>query len=672
MERAHDENWELLETVARYKSLLDKHRDIIYRISAAGTLTFVNDAFCTTFGMARKAAIGTGFCPAPAPGFGALAQEPLDFNALAGDIAVETAKGPRWFEWETLPLREGPEGDEEGFQIIARDITARKEAERSLAAARIEAESANAAKSRFLATMSHDIRTPLNGLIGMTNLLDATTLTPEQRTYVEAIASSGETLLTLINSILDFSKIEAGHVNLEREPVEIRAMVQTAVELLAPKAHDKNVEIAWRVANDLPEMIETDSHRLMQIIMNLAGNAVKFTHEGGVFIEVRALAAEQGARRHMELAVIDTGPGLTQDEISVIFKEFDQAEGGLARRHGGTGLGLAITRRIVEALEGEVSVESTPGKGSVFRARLPLVSLDAADEVRPATDRRPDDAPHSLTHIVTHAASAHDARIWTLLASDLGAEARAVKSAADALKALEAAAANPPAALLCDLSCAADYTAPDLKARLEQIPRRIVVLKPEDRRHIETLLKQGFNGYLIRPIRPDSLKKLVFDDPGAVSDPDFADREEDVRVSDTLEGPQEPASTPAPSPVPPLRVLVAEDDAINALLTKTLLTRAGHDVTHVGNGDDVIDAFKNAPDAFDLILMDIHMPETDGLTATRVIRGHADGGAIPIVALTANAFPEDRRACRDAGMDDHLTKPLDPVALERTMARLCT
>ncbi|MEM6664901.1 MAG: ATP-binding protein [Pseudomonadota bacterium] len=649
IEKVNDENWELLETLDRYRNLIDHHRDIIYRLDNEGRVTFVNDAFTVAFGKSLDDIRNTPFRPtivtdAEAAGSAELAED----GHLAGDLLVETSHGRRWVEWETIPIRDG---DGDAFQVIGRDVTARRAAEQSLADARQEAEAANDAKGKFLATMSHEIRTPLNGIMGMANLLRSTALTPEQETYAKAIETSGETLMTLINDILDFSKIEAGHVDLVDEAVGIRQMIQDVVELLAPKAHDKGLEIAWRVAPDFPDQVATDGHRLQQILLNLAGNAVKFTEAGGVYLE-----AKRDGENRFAIAVTDTGVGLSEAEAEKIFEEFEQGEGGLSRKHGGTGLGLAITRRLAEAMGGSIKVESAKGEGATFTLVLPLKAvtedtvggtheMESAD-IRPLAGKR----------LLISSGAPLDGDVLSQLTADMGASLQSV----DDLSELPVAVASvKPHALLCDGEMVSRVPQAVLDALDGDGARRVVLIRPEDRGRIDDFRRQGFDSYLIRPVRPDTLRRIL---------------------AGEIDGDELPATeNKAPELAEPedktkLKILLAEDNDINALLTQTLLTRSGHDVTLVTDGNAAVSAFgsDNGDDAvYDLVLMDIHMPGKDGLSATREIRATEKGRNIPIIALTANAFAEDKRACREAGMNDHLTKPLDPRALSSAVARWC-
>ena len=384
VERLQDRTWRLAESEERYRSLIEAQLDVIVQRDRAGRITFANERFAELMGTSRETLIGSGERPtvieSGAPRIGA-------DGARVVDEAVRTPDGIRRLSWVETSIA-GRDGAPELVRA-GRDITERVAAERTLNEARAKAEAASEAKSRFLATVSHEFRTPLNGILGMAGLLLDTAPSPEQTTYIRAVKTSGQALLSLIDEILDFSKIEAGRIDLLAEPFDLRAVVEGVVELLAPKAQGKGIEIAAFVAPEVPARVVGDQDRLRQILVNLAGNAVKFTEAGGVGVIV-----EQGRDGVLSLAVHDTGPGIAEDRVPSLFEEFEQGDAELSRRHGGTGLGLAITRRIVERMQGEIAVDSTVGEGAVFEQalgvarRLRIVALTAnlrnADETSAA------------------------------------------------------------------------------------------------------------------------------------------------------------------------------------------------------------------------------------------------------------------------------------------------
>ena len=638
LDEAADRNWEIREAQERAASFFEAQDDLIVRRDRTGAITYVNDAYCALAGRPREELLGTGFVlPVVEQDETSL----LTDGTRSQDQKIAAADGARWIAWREVTVR--ADGSSE-MQSVGRDVTDRVLAERALAVARDQAEAANRAKSRFLTMVSHEIRTPLNGILGMADLLGDTPLTPEQATYLKAVKTSGETLLSLIEEVLEFSKIEAGRLDLAARPFALAAFVEEAVELLGPRAQAKGLEICGYVDERLPTRVVGDAARLRQVLFNLAGNAIKFTESGGVSIVVEAAPRPDA----IAISVRDTGIGISLQDQARIFLEFEQADDSSTRRYGGTGLGLAISNKIVEGMAGSISVESAPGQGSTFRALVPLPRAeDSEDPAFAAPDLGGSDVLIVATAAIEASLIARRLQRWgarTKIVPDDRVAAALLPEQMWSAVLVDHGLGTPSAAALARLAAA--------------IPRRIVMVTPAMRHELAALKEAGFPGYLIKPVRAASLAAHISGDEAF--DPATA-----------VDGPDTTNATRSGSG---LSILVAKDNEINALLARALLVKLGHRPTMAANGAAAVDSWLAARAAgtpYECVLMDLHMPEVDGPEATRRIRTiEAETAAprTPILALTANASAEDREACLAAGMDGFLAKPLDRERLAAALA----
>ena len=469
---------------------------------------------------------------------------------------------------------------------------------------------------QFLRLMSHEMRTPLNGVIGMLGLLQRTRLDGAQRAYAEAARQSAEHLLGLVNDLLDYARLEADRLEFDLAPVDPEALVRQVVELLAPRAHDKGLEIVgWSEGDALRPV--ADEGRLRQVLFNLAGNAVKFTEAGGVAVRAN-IEALAGGRARLTLTVDDTGPGVKAEARARIFEEFGHADAGDAVRVDGAGLGLAVVRKLADAMGGTVSVQDRmEGSGArfVFVADFDAVPAEAAGSPLAVAVRSPDPFVRAAAEAQARAGGAtvaEDADVLLVDHAQAGAEGQTL------------------------------VARPDRPA--------LILLRPTDRDLIGRYRGAGWAGYLIKPLRRASLEERV---------------QAAARRMPNAPCPAADDDRVAAARAFAARVLLVEDNPVGALLAKTLLKREGCTVETAATGEEAVQALKRA--RYDLVFMDMRMPGMDGPTATRAIR--AGGDRTPIVALTANAFEEDRRACLEAGMDDWMPKPLEPDALRAALAR---
>ena len=685
----HDENEERRraehalrssQAATRKLSLVASSTDNLVAImNAAGRLEWINDSFARHFNVNLNHMVGHEFAalligPDTDPSAASRLREALGravpFNA---DISCPARDGPRrHLHIDLQPVR-NETGDVENFIAIMVDITARVETEHHLRHAKEEADAASRAKSEFLASMSHEIRTPMNGVIGMTSLLLETALTPDQRECVNTIRTSGDSLLSIINDILDFSKIESGRMDLEEHPFELAICLEDALDLFAVQAAAKRIDLAYWVAGDVPPWFLGDVTRLRQIVVNLVNNAIKFTPQGFVSVEVSRTDVRQRSARDalavvpvsgsrppssggeplwLAIAVRDSGIGIPENKQHRLFRPFSQVDSSTTRKYGGTGLGLAISRRLCELMGGTIGLESKAGSGSVFTIVIPIRPV--SPPVEPHREELLDRLRGCLAWVIDD----HDInrRFVTSLLTTAGLRCEAMESAQAARDRLQPG--EPPELLIID------QLLPDGEGRRLAQELREAWHKPQ--LPVLLLLSTG------EPMPRTWLKELA---PAAHLVKPLKVAPLLLTIRSLFNPPAAPASTPAGaarllSDEIPLDILLVEDNPVNRNVALSLLARLGYKADSVVNGLEALNAFEER--SYDLILMDLQMPMMDGLEATRELRRRpAPGRQLRIVAVTANAVLGDRELCLAAGMDDYVTKPLKLESLTAAIRRNC-
>ncbi|MDB5902472.1 MAG: hypothetical protein JWM26_1350 [Betaproteobacteria bacterium] len=644
----------------RLAAIVKQSSEAIWTRDLSGRITTWNRGATVLFGYSAEEAIG----------------QRINIDTRAGPEEVtnrlERLKGGDTFSYETRAMTKGgreldievaaaPLHDENSSVVgkicVAHDVTERKRAEVELYAAREAAEAANHAKSSFLAKMSHEIRTPMNGVLGMTELLLETGLTATQRRFAETVQRSGKSLLAIINDILDFSKIEAGKLDLEHIEFDLRQTIEDTIELLAERAQSKELELACNLPVDLVTRVKGDPLRLGQVLTNLVGNAIKFTEQGEVAVSL-SFVEDGGDSITLRFEVTDTGPGISKEAQGRIFENFSQADGSTTRKHGGTGLGLAISKQLVEMMGGEMRVESTPGVGSTFWFAVRFDKAEPATGVDPFFRNKLEGVRALIVARNATTRATLNAQI-----TNWGMKNRSVETPDQALALLtHAAARGAPYQIIIIDSAMSSGSHMDLtraiKADAALSDARIVMLMPVGRHgDVRDARQAGVMLCLSKPVRQsalyDGLLSVVTGTGDSISD----------------------AASIEPSKAAVKRenrgkLLLAEDNAVNQQVALAILKIEGYQVIVAKSGVEALEAYSKS--AFDLILMDCHMPEMDGFEATRNIRQiqkQSNLKRIPIIALTANAMQQDRDECLNAGMDDHLSKPYTRLQMRAMLDR---
>jgi two-component system, sensor histidine kinase and response regulator len=658
----------LRESEKRYRDLVENSLGLISTHDLDGRLLMINPAVARSLGYQRDEIIGKNLRDFVAPSVKKYFNnylEGIKNNRITSGLIILLRRDGQERIWQYHNLRKD-EGERPYVLGHAQDVTEYKQLERDLITAREAAISASQAKSAFLANMSHEIRTPMNGIIGMAGLLLKTDMNSEQRKMAETVQSSANVLLTLINDILDFSKIESGKLILETIDFDLHTVVESVVELLAEEAQKKQIELASFIHQDAPEKLRGDPTRLRQILTNLVGNAIKFTEVGEVVVSVMK-ESSAGHLLNLRFAVTDTGIGIAKETQEHLFRAFSQADTSTTRRYGGTGLGLAISRQLVELMSGEIRVESVEGKGSSFSFKVPF-EMQSAETEKPLAKK----SSREFSRLLIVDDNATNRTILAHYLSSRGMRTSSTESGDQALARLrEAVEASDPYDL-----AVVDMQMPEMdglmlaqkiKADALISSTRLILMTSLGRQEDEIRSKKvGIEAFLNKPIKQAELFDcLAAVASGAPSDTGRLRLEAIKKSSTTKSATSGLLNSKAQKRV---RILVAEDNPVNREVAMLQLQSLGYTVDTVANGLQALEVL-SATD-YDAVLMDCQMPEMDGYEATAEVRRREGGKRhTPIIALTANALQGDQEKCLAAGMDDYLSKPIKPEALEAMLEK---
>ena len=651
----------LRESEEKFRKIIETAPDGYYEVDLDENFVFFNDSMCKILGYSRQE-LSTMNQSQSMDETNSRKLTDIFQKVLATGVTNKSVdwiltnkEGSKRFLESSVSLINDPKGEPIGFGVFVRDVTQRQRAE-ALYRGKLAAEAASQSKSEFLASMSHEIRTPLNAIIGLVELTLNSDLPPDQRDDLDVVKSSAYSLLSIINNILDFSKIEAGKLEFEQTPFSLRHFLDESMKIMGIKAHEKSIELAYRIAPGVPDQLLGDDARLRQVLLNLVDNAIKFTNDGEVIVYV-ATQSQTEYEVYLHISVVDTGIGIPADKQRSIFGAYNQAEVTTVRRYGGTGLGLAVSAQLVNLMGGRIKIKSQPGHGSRFRFTARFIRQQSR-EIRQNVVSYPDLAGLKVLVVDNNASSR---KILREILESYQMKPTLASSAQESRDLLQ-------------------------KAQIEQTPFDLILLDsdmPES---------DGFNlaawiaqqkisdaGIIMMLTFPHCKRKTDLDNLGirhSVLKP--VGEQELVSTILTSLGIAKHTSDPAADTQPqvirtpsrPLKILVAEDTPFNQKFILRLLASWKHQTVLVENGRQALEAFQR--DNFDLVLMDVQMPEMDGLETTAVFRDREQkwGGHIPIVAMTAHVVKGDRERCLDAGMDEYISKPIDSDKLFEAIERL--